>query len=73
MMHRSSIKGKNTKTGTITKIEKGKIVGRVKNTMISGNSFKALGNVDYISNEKENVYGSMSLPYLQTKNVEISS
>ena len=55
------------------KIEKGKIVGRVKNTMISGNSFKALGNVDYISNEKENVYGSMSLPYLQTKNVEISS
>jgi len=55
------------------KIEKGKIVGRVKNTMISGNSFKSLGNVDYISTEKENVYGSMNLPYLQTNNVEISS
>jgi len=55
------------------KIEKGKIVGRVKNTMISGNSFKALSSVDCISIEKEKVYGSMSLPYLQTNNVEISS
>jgi len=54
------------------KIEKGKIVGRVKNTMISGNSFEALKNVEEISIEKEDVYGSMSLPYLQTENVEIS-
>ncbi|GIS30799.1 MAG: hypothetical protein Ct9H90mP2_11820 [Dehalococcoidia bacterium] len=56
------------------KIEKGKIVGRVKNTMISGNfPFKALSSVDCISIEKEKVYGSMSFPYLQTNNVEISS
>ncbi|MBC78188.1 MAG: hypothetical protein CL745_01090 [Chloroflexi bacterium] len=55
------------------KIEKGKIVGRVKNTMISGNSFDALSNVDSISKENEIVYGSLELPYLQTSNVEISS
>ena len=55
------------------KIEKGKLVGRVKNTMISGNSFKALSNVDNISIENENVYGSLQLPFLQTSNVEISS
>ena len=55
------------------KIEKGKIVGRVKNTMISGNSFDALRNVDSISKENEIVYGSLELPYLQTSNVEISS
>ena len=54
------------------KIEKGEIVGRVKNTMISGNSFEALKNIEEISIEKEDVYGSMSLPYLQTQNVEIS-
>lgn len=55
------------------KIEKGKLVGRVKNTMISGNSFEALSNVENISIENENVYGSLQLPFLQTSNVEISS
>jgi len=55
------------------KIEKGKLVGRVKNTMISGNAFSALKNVENLSKEKETVYGSMSLPFLQTHQVEISS
>jgi PmbA protein len=55
------------------KIEKGKLVGRVKNTMISGNSFNALKKIDAISKENENVYGSLELPFLQTSNVEISS
>ncbi|MBP06053.1 MAG: hypothetical protein CL728_04815 [Chloroflexi bacterium] len=55
------------------KIEKGKLVGRVKNTMISGNSFKALSDVQAISKETENIYGSLQLPFLQTSNVEISS
>ncbi|MBK90438.1 MAG: hypothetical protein CL772_04585 [Chloroflexi bacterium] len=55
------------------KIEKGKLVGRVKNTMISGNSFNALNKVDSISKENEIVYGSLELPFLQTSNVEISS
>jgi PmbA protein len=55
------------------KIEKGQIVGRVKNTMISGNSFNALSKVDDITSEIETVYGSLKLPFLQTSNVEISS
>ena len=55
------------------KIEKGKIIGRVKNTMISGNAFEALMDIEEISLERDQVYGSMMLPYLQTKNVEISS
>ncbi|MFL2649600.1 MAG: TldD/PmbA family protein [SAR202 cluster bacterium] len=55
------------------KIEKGKIIGRVKNTMISGNAFDALKDIEEISLERDQVYGSMMLPYLQTKNVEISS
>ena len=55
------------------KIEKGKIIGRLKNTMISGNAFDALKDIEEISLERDQVYGSMMLPYLQTKNVEISS
>tara|TARA_B110000263_G_scaffold245197_1_gene254388 strand:+ start:2605 stop:3915 length:1311 start_codon:yes stop_codon:yes gene_type:complete len=55
------------------KIEKGKIVGRVKNTMISGNAFKALSEIEAISSNKESLYGSLFLPFLQTNNVEISS
>tara|TARA_B110000263_G_scaffold182013_1_gene159591 strand:+ start:2085 stop:3386 length:1302 start_codon:yes stop_codon:yes gene_type:complete len=55
------------------KIEKGKIVGRVKNTMISGNAFKALKEIEEISSNTECVYGSLFLPFLQTNNIEISS
>jgi PmbA protein len=55
------------------KIEKGKIVGRVKNTMISGNAFKALSEIEEVSSNKESIYGSLFLPFLQTNNVEISS
>ena len=55
------------------KIEKGKIVGRVKNTMISGNAFRALSEIEEISSNTESVYGSLFLPFLQTNNVEISS
>lgn len=55
------------------KIEKGKIVGRVKNTMISGNAFKALSEIEEISSNTESVYGSLFLPFLQTNNIEISS
>ena len=46
------------------KIEKGKIVGRVKNTMISGNAFKALSEIEEISSNTESVYGSLFLPFL---------
>ncbi|NCG35662.1 MAG: hypothetical protein GWO78_06730 [Dehalococcoidales bacterium] len=55
------------------KIEKGKIVGRVKNTMISGNAFKALSEIEEISSNTESVYRSLFLPFLQTNNIEISS
>ncbi|MDG2101976.1 MAG: metallopeptidase TldD-related protein [Dehalococcoidia bacterium] len=55
------------------KIEKGKIVGRVKNTMISGNAFKALSEIEEISSNTKSVYGSLFLPFLQTNNIEISS
>ena len=41
--------------------------------MISGNAFDALKDIEEISLDRDQVYGSMMLPYLQTKNVEISS
>ncbi len=45
------------------KIKDGKIKGRIKNCMISGNIFDVLKNITEISKEQEWVYGSMYFPY----------
>jgi PmbA protein len=46
------------------KIEKGEIVGRVKDVSIAGNVYDLLQNVAAVSREREWVYSSMYLPYI---------
>ena len=46
------------------KIEKGEIVGRVKDVSIAGNVYDLLKNVAAVSRETEWVYNNFSLPYM---------
>lgn len=46
------------------KIEKGEIVGRVKDMSIAGNSYDVLKNVSAVSREAEWVYSSFYAPYI---------
>ncbi len=55
------------------RIKNGELIGRIKNTMLSGNAFDALSKINHISLETENIFGTINLPYLCTNNVEISS
>ncbi|MBA32135.1 MAG: hypothetical protein CL748_06505 [Chloroflexi bacterium] len=55
------------------RIKNGKLIGRIKNTMLSGNAFDALSKINHLSLETENIFGTINLPYLCTNNVEISS
>ncbi|MDA1280522.1 MAG: TldD/PmbA family protein [Chloroflexi bacterium] len=55
------------------KIENGEIVGRVKDTMISGNVYKVLSQVERISDSAEWVYGSMRSPAIQCLGVEVAA
>jgi PmbA protein len=46
------------------KVEKGEIVGRVKDLSIAGNVYDLLKNVGAVSQEAQWVYGSFHLPYV---------
>ena len=46
------------------KIEKGELVGRVKNASIAGNVYELLKNVAAVSRESEWVYNNFNLPYI---------
>lgn len=46
------------------KIEKGEIVGRVKDMSIAGNIYELLKNVEAVSQETDWVYGSFHAPYI---------
>ena len=54
-------------------IEDGQIVGRIKDTMISGNVYEALNSVEAISEEPEIVWGTRSLPWVRTRGVEVAT
>ena len=54
-------------------IEDGEIVGRVKNTMISGNVYEALNNVEVIGSEPEAVFGTRVVPWVRTRGVEVAT
>ena len=54
-------------------IEKGEIVGRVKDTMISGNVYQVLNQIEAISSEPEPVYGSRVVPWFRTRGVEVAT
>ena len=54
-------------------IENGEIVGRVKDTMISGNVYEALNQVEAISEGPEPVWGTRKLPWVRTRGVEVAT
>ena len=54
-------------------IENGEVVGRVKDTMISGNVYEALNLVEAISDEPELVYGTRMVPWVRCRGVEVAT
>ncbi|MDY7041072.1 MAG: TldD/PmbA family protein [Chloroflexota bacterium] len=50
--------------GLAYKIERGEIVGRVKDVSIAGNVYELLDDIAAISRESEWVYGGLKLPYI---------
>ena len=55
------------------RIEDGRLTGRVKNTVISGNVYSALKNIQGIENESHWVGGSLRLPALCVGDVSVSA
>jgi PmbA protein len=55
------------------KIENGEIAGRVKDTMISGNVYRVLSQVEQVSGASEWVFGSMRSPAIQCLGVEVAA
>ena len=53
------------------KIEKGEIVGRVKDVSIAGNVYDLLQDVAAVSQETESVYRSFNLPYVLLPDVNV--
>jgi PmbA protein len=55
------------------KIEKGEIVGRVKDTMVSGNVYKLLKNITAIGSDAKWVSGSLCTPSICCANVSVAA
>ena len=55
------------------KIENGKIVGRVKNTMVSGNVYQILKDVTAFSNEGKWVGGGIFTPHIYCSKIAVAS
>ena len=55
------------------RVENGEIVGRVKDTMISGNAYAVLDQVEAISDTADWVYGSLRTPAILCHGVEVAS
>ena len=55
------------------RIENGEIVGRVKDTMISGNVYETLKQVEAVSSEAEWVFGSLRSPAIRCRGVEVAT
>ena len=53
------------------KIEKGEIVGRVKDVMLAGNSYDALNHVAAIGDRAEWVWGSLKTPPIQIEGLSV--
>jgi PmbA protein len=53
------------------KIEKGEIVGRVKDVSIAGNVYELLQDVAAVSQEKEWVYHNFGLPYILLRDMNV--
>jgi PmbA protein len=57
--------------GLAYKIEKGEIVGRVKDVSIAGNVYELLQDVAAVSRETEWIYNSLSLPFILLEDMNI--
>jgi PmbA protein len=55
------------------KIENGKIVGRVKNVMISGNAIEELKNIVALGNKSKWVEGKYKFPHIYLKSLSVST
>lgn len=55
------------------RVKNGEIIGRVKDTMISGNVYTVLDNVEAIADTSEWVYGSVRTPAMRCRGVEVAS
>jgi PmbA protein len=55
------------------KIEKGRIVGRVKDVSIAGNVYDLMQNIAAVSRERQWVYSSLCLPYLLLPEMNVVS
>ncbi len=53
------------------KIENGEIVGRVKNTMLAGNTYEALKNIVAIGDKAEWTWGSLLTPPIQVAKLSV--
>ena len=54
-------------------IESGEITGRIKDTMISGNVYEVLNNIEAIGSETQTVWGSSELPAVLCRGVEVAA
>lgn len=59
--------------GLAYRIEKGEIVGRVKDVSIAGNIYQNLRHIAAISQEEEWVYGGLRMPYILLESVNVTS
>jgi PmbA protein len=55
------------------KIENGKIVGRVKNTMVSGNIYQMLKRIEALGKESKWVGGALYSPHIYCSDVSVAS
>ncbi len=55
------------------KVEDGRIVGRVKNTMFSGNAYTALNDLEAIGSDGRWVRGGLYAPSIALANVSVSA
>lgn len=59
--------------GLAYRIERGEIVGRVKDISIAGNIYQDLCQIGAISRESEWVYGGLRMPYILLESVNVAS
>ena len=55
------------------RISNGEIVGRVKDTMVSGNVYSVLSQVENIGDSPEWIFGSLRSPAIQCRGVEVAT
>jgi PmbA protein len=55
------------------KIEKGKIVGRIKDVMIAGNAIKELKNIAALGNKSKWISGKYKFPHIYLKSLSVSA